>query len=127
MIEKKITLEKQLVLKALLVAGIVMKIQDIFAEAQNLAQQVNQQFENLVYDFWNFPVGWRGLPALVLHFGTKNNEAMAPIRCLTWGQKSGGNHPGGSPVTRVDFGCGERDGPNHPSQTPVHSFRAELI
>jgi hypothetical protein len=93
MIEKKITLEKQLVLKALLVAGIVMKIQDIFAEAQNLAQRVNQQFENLVYDFWNFPAGLRGLPALALHCGTKNNEAMAPISFLTWRQKSGSNHP----------------------------------
>jgi hypothetical protein len=38
MIEKKITLEKRLILKAPLVAGIVIKIQDIFAEAQNLAQ-----------------------------------------------------------------------------------------
>jgi hypothetical protein len=42
---------------------------------------------------------------------------MAPISCLTWRQKSGSNHLGGSPITRVDFGCGEQDGPNH----PVHS------
>jgi hypothetical protein len=56
---------------------------------------VNQQFEILVYDFWNFLAGWRGLPALALHCGTTNNEAMAPISCLTWRQKSGSNHPGG--------------------------------
>jgi hypothetical protein len=98
-----------------------MKIQDIFSKAQNLAQQVNQQFRELVYDFWNFSAGLRGPPALALHCGTKNNEAMAPISCLTYRQKSGSNHPGGSPITRVDFGCGERDGPNHPSRTPVHS------
>jgi hypothetical protein len=66
-----------------------MKTQEIFAEAQNLAQRVNQQFEKLVYDFWNFLAGLRGLPTLALHCGTKNNEAMAPISCLTWRQKSG--------------------------------------
>jgi hypothetical protein len=58
-------------LKALLVAGIVIKIQDIFAKAQNLAQRVNQQVEILVYDFWNFLAGWRGLPALALHCGLR--------------------------------------------------------
>jgi hypothetical protein len=80
-----------------------------------------------VNDFWNFPAGWRGLLALVLHRGTKNNAAIAPISCLTWRQKSGSNHPGGPPVTRGDFGCGKRDGHNHPSRTPVHSVKLPIL